>query len=655
MGMGMFLREEHQTISAPARLTLTADYVIQHMDLGDIATEFIFAPEIGQPLKEFIHPGEWDGFTHNCEWVRGDRDRKITIRTKIKKAPNWHLIVTTQISRTEDGLIELVFERDDQEIAFDNERKMREVIEGAANGAMVVLDGEPIYVNIALAHLLGYDSIEDLVASGNTTLGSHLHPDDLAIVLERLEARRRGLEKVSRYEIRMQRKDGVWIWVQVSGCTSHWDGQEVAISWLEDVTRRKAAEAELITKREEAETANLSKSTFLATMSHEIRTPLNGVLGMAQILATRDLPDEDREMVNTIQDSSRTLMAIINDVLDLSKIEAGKMDIAPIEGDLRHGLGRLRKLFLANADEKGLQFDLDLAPEIPSSLIFDPVRMRQCVSNLISNAIKFTSEGHVKVVATFTADGNARPQISVSISDTGIGLTADEQKRLFDPFVQSDASIARTHGGTGLGLTISRQLAQKMGGDIAVTSEKGKGSTFTLTFNVDLPASTKKIANADDRPTDQSHKRTPQDSQKRKSLRGRKILLVDDNEINRKVASLFLAPHGVVVTEAENGKLALERLREQEFDLVLMDAHMPVMDGPQALKAIRQSGEAWQNIPVIALTADAMREDRERYLAMGMDGHVAKPIDPDDLEQSIVNALAGAQGTVEHAAVKTGT
>ncbi len=651
----MFLREEHQTISAPARLTLTADYVIQNIDLGDMATEFIFAPEIGQPLKEFIHPGEWDGFTHNCAWVRGDIDRRITIRTKIKKAPNWHLIVTTQISRTEDGLIELVFERDDQEIAFDNERKMREVIEGAANGAMVLADGEPVYVNIALAHLLGYDSIEELVASGNTTLGSHLHPDDLAIVLERLEARRRGLEKVSRYEIRMQRKDGVWIWVQVSGCTSHWDGQEVAISWLEDVTRRKAAETELITKREEAETANLSKSTFLATMSHEIRTPLNGVLGMAQILATRDLPDEDREMVNTIQDSSRTLMAIINDVLDLSKIEAGKMDIAPIEGDLRHGLGRLRKLFLANAEEKGLQFDLDLAPEIPSALIFDPVRMRQCVSNLISNAIKFTSEGHVKVVATFTADGNTRPQISVSISDTGIGLTPVEQKRLFDPFVQSDASIARTHGGTGLGLTISRQLARKMGGDIAVTSEKGKGSTFTLTFNVDLPASTKETANVGDRSTDQSHKKAPQDSQKKKSLRGRKILLVDDNEINRKVASLFLAPHGVVVTEAENGKVALERLREQAFDLVLMDAHMPVMDGPQALKAIRQSGEAWQNIPVIALTADAMREDRERYLAMGMDGHVAKPIDPDDLEQSIVNALAGAQDTVEQAAVKTGT
>ena len=651
----MYLREEHEAKNAPARMTLTSNNIIQHVDLGDMASQFIFMPEIGHPLKNFIHPEEREGLLHNCTWVRGDAERQITVRTKIKKGPNWYLPITTRISHNPEGLIDLLFEIDKPYVALQSERKMREVIEGAANGAMVIADGEPIYVNNALAYLLGYDSIEDLVASGNTHLGSHLHPDDLPIVLERLDARRRGIEKISRYEIRMQRKDGIWIWVQVAGSTSHWDGQEVAISWLEDVTRRKAAETELISKREEAEMANLSKSTFLATMSHEIRTPLNGILGMAQILATRELPGEDREMVNTIQDSSRTLMAIINDVLDLSKIEAGKMDIAPIEGDLRHALGRLRKLFLVNAEEKGLQFDLDLAPEIPSALIFDPVRVRQCVSNLISNAIKFTSEGHVKVAATYVAQGANGPQVRISISDTGIGLTPDDEKRLFDPFVQSDASIARTYGGTGLGLTISRQLARKMGGDIAVSSMKGQGSTFILTFDVGLPASKEETADKSDPATEHTQKNSTLTAPKKTSLRGRKILLVDDNEINRKVASLFLAPHGLVVTEAENGKMALERLHEQEFDLVLMDAHMPVMDGPQAFQAIRQSGESWRDIPVIALTADAMREDRERYLAMGMNGHVAKPIDPDALEQSIVTALAEASPTNSNEPLKTGT
>ena len=649
----MFLREEHQVKSAPARLTISADHIIQKMDLGDMASEFIFSPEIGQPLKDLIHPEDWDGLSQNCNWVSGKIGRKITIRTKIKKGPHWYLAAATQISCAEDGLVELLFERDEQEIALDSERKMREVIEGAANGALVISNGEPVYANLALAYLLGYDSMEDLVASGNTSLGAHLEPEDLGIVLERLEARRSGKEKVSRYEIRMHQKDGTTIWVQVSGSTSHWDGEEVAISWLEDVTRRKAAEAELITKREEAETANLSKSTFLATMSHEIRTPLNGILGMAQILATRNLPEEDREMVETIHDSGRTLMAILNDVLDLSKIEAGKMEIAPVEGDLRHSLERLRKLFLSNANDKGLHLSFQAAPTIPDALVFDPVRVRQCLSNLVSNAIKFTHMGSITLSADYVT--KPRPQVSITVADTGIGLTPDEQNRLFDPFEQSDKSTARLYGGTGLGLTISRQLANKMGGDITVSSQKGQGSTFTLTFDVDVPDRATAPARSMNSRAAPSSPDTNGIGSTAISLSGRKILLVDDNEINRKVASLFLAAMGVEIIEAENGKMALDRLHEETVDLVLMDVHMPVMDGPQALKAIRQSGQSWKNIPVIALTADAMREDREYYLSLGMDGHVAKPINPEELEQSMVQALAGLRDTMAHPPLKTGT
>jgi CheY-like chemotaxis protein len=374
-------------------------------------------------------------------------------------------------------------------------------------------------------------------------------------------------------------------------------------------------------------------------MSHEIRTPLNGVLGMAQALEQGNLDKADREKVAVILDSGKSLMSLLNDVLDLSKIEAGKMEIAAVDEDFVQAMSRTRQLFQTQAEEKGLELAMAVDADFPRGLRFDPVRVRQCVSNLLSNAIKFTQTGRVDVSVYAKLVGAKDHMISVRITDTGIGMSADAVSRLFGVFEQADSSTTRRFGGSGLGLFISRQLARMMGGDIAVESAEGKGSTFTLTFR----ALEVQIAKP-------KHEAGPQAA--RTSLRGVKVLLTDDNAINRQVIKLFLAPHGCEIVEAANGKEALDKLGAQPFDIVLLDVHMPVMDGKEAIGRIRASSETWAMLPVIALTADAMSGDRERYLALGMTDYVAKPVD----QRELIAKMTAAMGLGVAAPVaKTGT
>ena len=391
------------------------------------------------------------------------------------------------------------------------------------------------------------------------------------------------------------------------------DGTVGLVAIIFDITQYKRVEE----KAQQLAAASAAKSQFLATISHEIRTPLNGILGMAQALQREDLGTSQRDMVTTILESGQTLLSLVNDVLDLTKIEAGKLDISPIDGNLQQTLRSVVSLFTSAAADKNISVTSSFAPDMPVHLRFDPIRVRQCVSNLVANALKFTESGSIAVcLSGEPADGDMWI-ISIGVEDTGIGMGDDVVAKLFTEFMQGESSTTRRFGGTGLGLAITRKLARLMGGDVGVVSKQGHGSKFTFSFRAECADAESYVERAAPTALAGTEQR----------LAGLHALVVDDNLINRKVVRLFLEPLGVRIVEAENGVHALDALRAGAFDVILLDMHMPVMDGPETFRAIRASAEIWAATPVIAMTADAMQGDAEKYLAQGMNGYVSKPIE----------------------------
>ncbi len=457
--------------------------------------------------------------------------------------------------------------------------------------------------------------------------------DDHAIIRAFIRRVARGTSG-SEIDVRMNSTAGVrWVRIFMERITDADGNNRRAVGLIIDIDAQKKQAIALAEAREAAEAAAEAKSNFLAAMSHEIRTPLNGVLGMAQSLDNDELTEIQREKVSIILESGNTLMALLNDVLDLSKIEAGRMDIVRVDSDLSGTVERAVRLFQPAAEEKDLQLSYKVTGPMPAQFSYDPVRIRQCISNLLSNAIKFTETGgavDVRLSATLQADG--RHLVTVEISDTGIGMSRETVEKLFSTFNQADVSTSRRYGGTGLGLAISRQLARLMDGEINVESTPGEGSRFRFTFKAQAVA-----ASAATMPAQGAQEYAP--AAKELAAANARVLLVDDNPVNRQIIKLFLASLSPKFHEADNGREALEALHEKTFDIVLLDVHMPVMDGCQTIKAIRAGRESWRDIPVIALTADAMRGDKERYLALGMDDYVAKPIDQRELITKIVTLL----------------
>ncbi len=484
--------------------------------------------------------------------------------------------------------------------------------------------------NPGLAGLLGMQ-IENLTIEG---LRDRVHPDDHRETQRNLVLALKGQLRGWNHDIRVRHSEGHWMWMHQRCRVLDNGGKRTLVGTLVDMTDRKKIEDDLRAAKEAAEASSRAKGEFLANMSHEIRTPLNGVLGMAQALDSDPLTGDQREKVGIILDSGKSLMALLNDVLDLSKIEAGKLEVSPVDGDFLHTMKRTQQLFQAQASDKGLSLRMQCAIDFPDRLGYDPVRVRQCVSNLLSNAVKFTPEGAIDISVSSEPLSGVEHLVKVVVTDSGIGMSQDVQAKLFNVFTQADGATTRKFGGSGLGLAISRRLAQLMGGDLTVASEEGKGSTFTFTFRARAAAPLQALAPA----TAPAMRRDTQ------SLRGIRVLLTDDNSVNRQVVKLFLAPQGCVVSEATNGQEALDALARQLFDIVLLDVHMPVMDGQEAIQRIRASGEDWSAVPVIALTADAMTGDRERYLALGMSDYVSKPIDQRELVAKMHSVLMLSDG-----------
>ncbi len=409
----------------------------------------------------------------------------------------------------------------------------------------------------------------------------------------------------------------------------------------------KAAMTQATELAEKAEQASRAKSDFLAKMSHELRTPLNGIIGMAEIALETGLNDRQRQMVQIIDRESTSLLRIINDILDFSKVEAGKMEIEQHPFDLDRLFDEVAETMEPQARRKGLKLVTHLHPEVPTRLRGDAMRIKQVLLNLAGNALKFTDQGEIRITGDVVKENGRRPHIELSVKDTGIGIPKEKQEAIFEGFTQADQSTTRKYGGTGLGITISRQLVELMGGCLSLESREQAGTTFRFTLALD-----RQTVEADRAPAAPTPDRSANASSP--DITGRRILLVEDYPTNQQVAFMHLSAAGFEVEIAENGQKAVAAYRQRPFDLILMDVQMPIMDGYEATGAIRDlerqaaashdDGHARRGrIPIIAMTANALKGDREKCLAAGMDDFLTKPIKRQPLLQTVSQWAGGVR------------
>lgn len=473
-------------------------------------------------------------------------------------------------------------------------------------------NGDVTYANKKWYEFTGISETETM----GFGFGGVIHPDDRE---QSLLSYRSALTAATPLEIshRMRARDGSYRWFLIRALP-HKDENGRVTDWFgacTDIDAQKQIEQALAESALAAKAASEMKSAFLANMSHEIRTPLGAILGFTDLLRDSDLSAEDREQfLETISRNGQALTKIIDDILDLSKVEAGKLQIEEIEFSLPDILSEVQTLLEDRARAKGISVKLNWDSQIPSRIWSDPVRLRQILINILGNAIKFTSKGGVDISVQATPK-DQKHQFKIAVADTGIGLLPDQLDNLFQPFTQADSSTTRKFGGTGLGLVLSRRLAQALGGDISVKANAPNGSVFTISFTARAEGKAAKTSAASPNGV-------------RGPLSGLKVLVVDDSPDNRTLIQVVLSRRGAQVLSAENGRKALDAAKSEEVDVILMDIQMPGMDGYEATRLLRTSGF---KKPIVALTAHAMAEERERTRAAGCDAHLTKPLDFDEL------------------------
>jgi two-component system sensor histidine kinase/response regulator len=575
-------------------------------------------------MQEHMHPDDRPRTLRAARaHLFGNEPHDVELRIRCKDGAYRWFRLRGRADRDADGIALRVsgsiHEIDRQKVAEDALREVKErferAIEGTQDGLWEVdMTRGKMWLSPRLHELLGYQVGE--LHDRHDVMRELVHPDDMTTGDEAV-ARQAEHRKSIEFEVRMRCKSGEYRWFRLRGSPSaEGEGPFTRVSGsMQDVTDAHLAKDALVRASEEAQSANQAKSAFLANMSHEIRTPMNGILGMTTLLLDTPLAGDQREFAETIHASSQSLLTVINDILDFSKIEAGKLDIESIETDLRNVVDDVISTLDYQAQAKGLRLAADVQPEVPHVSMGDPQRIRQCLLNLMGNAIKFTPSGQVDVSVSVAGVRDGRTLVRFEVRDTGIGIAPESVKSLFQPFVQADSSTTRHFGGTGLGLSIVRGLVEMMGGQVSAHSQPGKGSTFSFLLPMmDVSGATPRA----DKPAPDVHWAA-------RRFRG-KVLLVEDNAVNQKVAQRFLERLGCEVELAENGEQCIRAWELGKFDLVLMDIQMPVMDGYTATRLIRENECADWHTPIVALTANAMTGQLERCLSAGMDGLLTKPI-----------------------------
>ncbi|WP_270170838.1 ATP-binding protein [Paenibacillus sp. SYP-B4298] len=510
----------------------------------------------------------------------------------------------------------------EQQAAFDWEHIVRRLKSSVTIADARAKDCPLIYVNQQFVELTGYEENEVIGKNCRFLQGPATDPEAVGRLREAIAKRESATVELLNYC-----KDGRPFWNEVNlDPIFDTNGECIYFVGIQfEITDRKLAQQQLVEAAAAADAANEAKSRFIANMSHEIRTPLNGIMGMTDLMMLTDMTLEQQENMHIIQNCADTLLLLMNDILDLSKIEANKLVTEQIEVNIRELVDTTVKAHLPIAAEKRLSIVSHVLPEVPRQLLGDPNRLRQVLNNLLGNAVKFTDTGIISIVVRLAGIEDRTVTLQFEIQDTGIGISPADHGKLFKSFSQVDDSHTRKYGGTGLGLAISKQLVELMGGQISVQSESGAGSLFMFTVPY------KRMEQWEEEQVDRNDM-----LQTEQSLH---ILLVEDDEVSQIVTSRMLVKLGHTVQAAFNGKHALELLEQNDFDLVLMDIQMPVLNGYDTARAIRaDKSKGYARLPIVALTAHAFKENHIRILSAGMNDTLAKPLKLEELHR-VIEAL----------------
>lgn len=581
-------------------------------------------------LAEIFPPPEWERLCTAAVW---SEKTTTDVETQVYKKDGQLLDISMSAASLQNalgkpmGTVIIMLDVTRQKMAErkirESENKIRIILDNSAAAITLTDEQERIVSwNKYTEHLLGKTK-DDLYLKPVSTLYPAEEWEEIRKANIRSEGSRHHLET------RVLKKDGGIIDVDLSVNVLKDAYNQIigSVGILQDITEQKRVQKELLKAKILAEEANSAKSLFLANMSHEVRTPMNTIIGMIDLTLDTELNEEQRDNLTTVKNAADILLSLLNDILDLSRVEAGKIQLENIELNIRNIIKSVCKGLSVLARKKNIELFWDVDTAVPDILIGDPVRIRQVLVNLINNAIKFTFRGKITTLVKVQALTEDDCELLFSVTDEGIGIPKDKQKTIFEVFTQADASTTRRFGGTGLGLAISSKIVDMMGGRIWVESEEFKGSTFFFTA---------RLALAEDKPGAVASADEPAVPAAGKTVENVRILLAEDNIVNQKIAARMLEKKGWFVRSAENGKQVLEYLENEKFDVILMDAQMPVLDGYETTKLIREAEKTTgRHIPIVALTARAMAGDRKKCLECGMDGYISKPIDRVKLYETI--------------------